>query len=59
MTQTMVRGDDRVAIAGVAVETVSRLIAEFKRGHLLYEVAEDLFSCDRAALQAIARAAAG
>jgi CRP-like cAMP-binding protein len=51
--------EDMAAIAGISVETVSRIVAEFKRGHLLYKVAEDLYRCDTKALQAIARAAAG
>ena len=34
-------------------------IAQFKRGDLLYEVAEGVYRCDRAALQAIAREAGG
>jgi hypothetical protein len=34
------------------------MVAEFKRGHLLCEVGEDLYRCDRETLQAIAPAAA-
>ena len=49
--------EDMAAIVGISVETVSRIVAEFKRGHLLYKVAEDLYRCDREALQAIARIA--
>ena len=56
---TLLGGDDMAAIAGISVETVSRIIAEFKRGDLLYKVAEGLYRCDRAALQAIAREAGG
>jgi CRP-like cAMP-binding protein len=51
--------EDMAAIVGTSVETVSRIIAEFKRGRLLYKVAEDLYRFDKAALQAIAHAAAG
>jgi len=47
------------AIAGISVETVSRIIAEFKRGDLLCKVAGGLYRFDRAALQAIAREAGG
>jgi CRP-like cAMP-binding protein len=48
--------EDMAAIVGISVETVSRMVAEFKRGHLLYKVTEDLYRCDTEALQAIARA---
>ena len=51
--------EDMAAIAGISVETVSRIIAEFKRRHLLYKVTEDLYRCDREALLTIAHAAAG
>jgi CRP-like cAMP-binding protein len=51
--------EDMAAIVGTSVETVSRIIAEFKRGRLLYKVAEDLYRIDKPALQAIAHAAAG
>ena len=50
--------EDMAAIVGISVETVSRIIAEFKRSNLLYKVAEDLYRCDGEALHAIARAAA-
>ena len=50
--------EDMAAIVGISVETVSRIVAEFKRGRLLYKVTEDLYRCDTQALQAIARAAA-
>jgi len=50
--------EDMAAIAGISVETVSRIIAEFKRRHLLYKVTEDLYRCDREALLTIAHAAA-
>lgn len=56
---TLLGGDDMAAIAGISVETVSRIIAEFKRGDLLCKVAGGLYRCDRAALQAIAREAGG
>jgi CRP-like cAMP-binding protein len=47
-------GEDMAAITDISVETVSRIIAEFKRGHLLYKVADGLYRCDRQALQTIA-----
>ena len=55
---TLLGREDMAAIVGTSVETVSRIIAEFKRGHFLYRVSEDLYRCDMEALQAIARAAA-
>ena len=48
--------EDMAAIAGISVETVSRIVAEFKRGQLLHRVTDDLYRCDTAALQAITRA---
>ncbi len=51
--------EDMAAIVGISVETVSRIIAEFKRGRVLYKVTEDLYRCDRQALQKIASANAG
>ncbi len=56
---TLLGREDMAAVVGTSVETVSRIVAEFKRGRLLYKVTEELYRCDREALWAIARAAAG
>jgi CRP-like cAMP-binding protein len=38
--------EDMAAMTGIAVETVSRMIAEFKRLKLLYRTVENRYSCD-------------
>jgi len=43
------------AMVGIAVETVSRIIAEFKRQKILYRYKVNLYSCNVAALQEISR----
>jgi len=50
--------EDMAAIVGISVETVSRIIAEFKRGRLLYKEAENLYRFDTEALQTMAHPAA-
>ena len=52
---TLLGREDMAAIVGISVETVSRIVAEFKRGQLLYRVAEDLYRCDTEALGEICR----
>lgn len=39
------------AMTGVVVETVSRVIAEFKRQKILYKTKDKLYMCNVAALQ--------
>ncbi|MGD2073422.1 MAG: Crp/Fnr family transcriptional regulator [Gammaproteobacteria bacterium] len=51
-------GEDMAAIVGTAVETVSRVIADFKRRRLLHRVAVHLYRCDTAALETVTRDAA-
>jgi CRP-like cAMP-binding protein len=43
--------EDMAAMTGIAVETVSRMIAEFKRQKLLYRHRDNLYMCNVAALQ--------
>jgi CRP/FNR family transcriptional regulator len=45
--------EDMADIVGVSVETVSRIVADLKRNHLLYTVSDNLYRCDRQALQSI------
>lgn len=47
--------EDMAAMVGIAVETVSRIIAEFKRQKILYRYKVNLYSCNVAALQEISR----
>ena len=47
--------EDMAAMTGIAVETVSRMIAEFKRQKLLYRFRENLYLCNVAALEQITR----
>jgi CRP-like cAMP-binding protein len=52
-TIELLGGDDMAAIIGTSAETVSRIIAEFKRRRLLEKVAPNLYRGDVTALQAI------
>jgi CRP/FNR family transcriptional regulator len=45
--------EDMAAMIGIAVETVSRMIAEFKRQKILKRVKDNLYTCNVAALQEI------
>ena len=47
--------EDMAAMIGVAVETVSRIIADFKRQNILYKNNDNLYTCDLAALKKITR----
>ena len=47
--------EDMAAITGIAVETVSRMIAEFKRQKLLFRFQDNFYKCDVAALGQIIR----
>ncbi|MBE9559723.1 MAG: Crp/Fnr family transcriptional regulator [Proteobacteria bacterium] len=47
----MPSGEDMAAMIGIAVETVSRTIAEFKRRKLLYKTEGKLYTCNVPALQ--------
>jgi CRP-like cAMP-binding protein len=43
--------EDMAAIIGIAVETVSRVIAKFKRKKILYKTKDKLYMCNVSALQ--------
>ncbi|NNL06474.1 MAG: Crp/Fnr family transcriptional regulator [Gammaproteobacteria bacterium] len=43
--------EDMAAMTGIAVETVSRMIAEFKRQKILYRHRDNLYMCNVSALQ--------
>jgi len=45
--------EDMAAMIGIAIETVSRMIAEFKRQKILNKTNDNLYTCDVAALQKI------
>ena len=45
--------EDMADIVGVSVETVSRIVADLKRNRLLDKVGDNLYRCDRHALQSI------
>ena len=47
--------EDMAAMIGIAVETVSRMIAEFKRQKILKRLKDNLYTCNVAALQEISR----
>jgi len=47
--------EDMAAMIGIATETVSRMIAEFKRQNILQKTNEKNYRCDIAALQKITR----
>lgn len=45
--------EDMAAMIGIAIETVSRMIAEFKRLNILYKTRNNRYTCDVAALREI------
>lgn len=45
--------EDMAAITGIAVETVSRMIAEFKRQQVLYRFQDNFYKCNVTALEQI------
>jgi CRP-like cAMP-binding protein len=45
--------EDMAAMIGIAIETVSRMIAEFKRQKILYRFKDNYYMCNVAALQEI------
>ncbi len=45
--------EDMAAMIGIAIETVSRMIAEFKRLNILYKTKNNRYTCDIAALREI------
>jgi CRP-like cAMP-binding protein len=47
----MLSGEDMAAMIGIATETVSRVIAEFKRKNILHKTEGKLYTCDVPALQ--------
>jgi len=47
--------EDMAAMIGIAIETVSRMIAEFKRQKVLYRYKDNRFQCNVAALEMITR----
>ncbi len=47
--------EDMAAMIGIAVETVSRMIAEFKRQKILYKTDNNLYTCNTAELLKIAQ----
>jgi len=47
--------EDMAAMIGIAVETVSRMIAEFKRMKILYRLKDNRFQCNVTALMKIIR----
>jgi CRP-like cAMP-binding protein len=47
--------EDMAAMIGIAIETVSRMIAEFKRQKILNKTKNNLYTCDVAALQKISQ----
>jgi CRP-like cAMP-binding protein len=47
--------EDMAAMIGIAIETVSRMIAEFKRQKILQRVKDNLYTCNVAALQEISK----
>jgi len=47
--------EDMAAMIGIAIETVSRMIAEFKRQKILNKTSDNLYTCDVAALQKISQ----
>ncbi|NOQ90259.1 MAG: helix-turn-helix domain-containing protein [Gammaproteobacteria bacterium] len=51
----MLSGEDMAAIIGIAVETVSRMIAEFKRQKILYKTNDRLYTCNVSALQELSQ----
>jgi CRP/FNR family transcriptional regulator len=47
--------EDMAAMTGIAVETVSRMIAELKRQKLLYRYRDNFYKCNASALEQIIR----
>jgi CRP/FNR family transcriptional regulator, anaerobic regulatory protein len=47
--------EDMAAVLGIAVETVSRMIAEFKRQKILYKTDDKLYMCNTVELKKIAQ----
>ena len=47
--------EDMAAITGIAVDTVSRMIAEFKRNKILYRYRDNFYMCNVAAIEQITR----
>lgn len=47
----MLSGEDMAAIIGISTETVSRMMAEFKRHKILHKTDDRRYTCDAAALQ--------
>lgn len=47
--------EDMAAMTGIAVETVSRMIAEFKRQKVLYRYRDNYYMCNVSALEQISR----
>ena len=47
--------EDMAAMIGIAVETVSRMIADFKRQKILYKIKDNYYQCDTDALHEISR----
>jgi CRP-like cAMP-binding protein len=47
--------EDMAAMIGIAVETVSRMIAEFKRQKILNKIRSNLYTCDAVALENISK----
>lgn len=47
----MLSGEDMAAMIGIATETVSRVIAEFKRKNILHKTKNKHYTCDVTALQ--------
>jgi CRP/FNR family transcriptional regulator len=51
----LINREDMAAMTGIAVETVSRMIAEFKRQKILYRYRDNFYMCNVAALKEISR----
>ncbi len=49
----LLNGEDMAAMIGITIETVSRMIAEFKRSNILYKAKNNLYMCDVEALNEI------
>ena len=47
----LLSGEDMAAMIGTSVETVSRIIADFKRQKIIYKNEDNLYNCDTDALQ--------
>jgi len=47
----LLSGEDMAAMIGISVETVSRIIAEFKRQKIIYKNEDKLYNCDADALR--------